>query len=604
MLANNESIKSQISGDDFINIIKNDNSMNIPGIFVEYAAIKFNNVLVEGGIQFDKNFKIGKTLIIDSCVFENEFIFNDNDIEKNILIKDCIFKSGLNFEGIYEVKNIKSVISIYDSQFYAPLNIMSYRFEKLLQIKRCRIDDFDITRSDLFKLIIEESTFINGFSIDYNVIKDSKIQYNKFYKHLGITGNHFNIFKLLDNTISGNAVLKRNTVIEESEISEDIIDGNLDLIDNTFEGKVYLHALNVRNKIDLSSNTARSDLDVYKVSSESIHILSGTFDKGIFIHETNILKDLLIAGGNIRETLNVYSGVINRIFISVVSSSETIIIEERVVLSYFEITSVLPKDSFIYFNTNCNYIKFNHFKNFGSIFFTNVSSEINNDNSSKRYGDVPTLSIINSDLGKIVFINCDLSVYELDFFSSKITDIFVAGTTMPEYIKGNDTRQKKLGYSQIKKVYENRGDKVESNRFFAKEMDSYFKSLHWFYNFWEWFNLWLSKISTVYGQSWQRGLASTLVVSIILFSSYCVCLGIYPYFIIEGIPISFGKVSSFYLEFINPIHKADYIAEQLLGQGVEVNSSARWVEGISRIFIAYFLYQFIQAFRKHGKSSS
>jgi hypothetical protein len=28
---------------------------------------------------------------------------------------------------------------------------------------------------------------------------------------------------------------------------------------------------------------------------------------------------------------------------------------------------------------------------------------------------------------------------------------------------------------------------------------------------------------------------------------------------------------------------------------------SRFVEGLSRIFIAYFIYQLIQAFRKHGK---
>ena len=80
----------------------------------------------------------------------------------------------------------------------------------------------------------------------------------------------------------------------------------------------------------------------------------------------------------------------------------------------------------------------------------------------------------------------------------------------------------------------------------------------------------------------------------------------------------FGEVWSYFLEFVNPIHKADYVAEELLRKQslnkklikiddkttLNINGWARTIEGVSRIFIAYFVYQLIQAFRKHGRSSS
>lgn len=65
--------------------------------------------------------------------------------------------------------------------------------------------------------------------------------------------------------------------------------------------------------------------------------------------------------------------------------------------------------------------------------------------------------------------------------------------------------------------------------------------------------------------------------------------------------IGLGHFIANYLEFINPIHKPDFIAEEIIGKGVKANGWARTIENISRIFIAYFIYQFIQAFRKHGK---
>lgn len=126
-------------------------------------------------------------------------------------------------------------------------------------------------------------------------------------------------------------------------------------------------------------------------------------------------------------------------------------------------------------------------------------------------------------------------------------------------------------------------------------MNAYAETLTWKRDFWEKADLWLNRISTNHGQSWQRGLGMTLTVSAAFFGVYLLSLRIWP-----GTSfIYFLKVWSYSLEFINPIHDAGFVAEEL--SGVSETSLSRIIEGLSRIFIAYFIYQLIQAFRKHGK---
>ncbi|WP_020594593.1 hypothetical protein [Spirosoma panaciterrae] len=231
----------------------------------------------------------------------------------------------------------------------------------------------------------------------------------------------------------------------------------------------------------------------------------------------------------------------------------------------------------------------------------------------------PKLSIMYSNAGKIDLIGCDLTSFKFEFAYSKITELFLAGTNMPASIqldkvsKSELYEQQRLGYSQIKKIYESRGDTVESGNYYAKEMDAHFRSLNYLENFWEKINLWLSKISSFYGQSWKRGIISLFTISIILFILYCRALG-YRLSLPanESSLQNFFDLRSFLPEFMNPIHKAEYIPEQLytlyykkkIPADYIIPRSARILDILSRIIIGYFLYQFIQAFRRYGKKGS
>ena len=235
-------------------------------------------------------------------------------------------------------------------------------------------------------------------------------------------------------------------------------------------------------------------------------------------------------------------------------------------------------------------LNFNNIINYGQIAFNKINL-------------VTRLGFQYSDLGKTTFINCFLNESSLSFESSKITEMFLAGTDMPVKVVDTTYQEMRSAYGQIKKIYENRGDAISSGIFFAKEINSYYEILSFKKDGWEKFNLTLNKYSTDHGQSWKRGLVSLLSASIISYVIYCLSIGL-KLDLRSGTQgwHLFIKASSYFFEYLNPVHKTDFVLNEL---GVKLDSDlisiARIWEGISRVIIGYLLYQFVQAFRKYGK---
>jgi len=238
-------------------------------------------------------------------------------------------------------------------------------------------------------------------------------------------------------------------------------------------------------------------------------------------------------------------------------------------------------------------IKFENFTNIGNITLTNIELE-------------KSISFENSDLGKITFINCDFSKQTLYFDSSKITEISLAGVQLPEsfniYSVASDKLfQKRLVLGQLKKVYQNMGDNVSSNKYQAQELEIYRSTLNCS---WEKFNLSLNKFSNNYGQKWESALALIIFSSGFFYILYCRTLGFYIDFSLEGFNI-FLRNTGYFLEFINPIRKSEFLPKVLMNvtEDYNVSTVAIFIDSCSKLFNAYLIYQFIAAFRKHGKKS-
>jgi hypothetical protein len=217
------------------------------------------------------------------------------------------------------------------------------------------------------------------------------------------------------------------------------------------------------------------------------------------------------------------------------------------------------------------------------------------------------INLYSSDLGKLNFIDSDFSNFRLNYYSTKLNEIFLAGSSLPRKVyamgpgSGDARLQVKIANMQLKKLHEQHGDLIAANEYFANEMNSYFAILSWKSHFWEKFPLMLNKISSNHGQSWIRGLTSTITVGGLFFIAFVITIGNQPAnpFNPEHRQV-FHQVSSFFLDFINPIHKLETFDE--IRHMASYSPASRFIDGFSRIFITYFTYQLVQAFRKHGKT--
>lgn len=248
--------------------------------------------------------------------------------------------------------------------------------------------------------------------------------------------------------------------------------------------------------------------------------------------------------------------------------------------------SYINKDAILCFlNVSIESLSFNGLVNYGQLGFSNLKLE-------------KEISVINSDLGKTSFINSNISGVKMNFEDSRITDTFFSKGSFPQRI-AEDEYQQRQAFAQLKKINETKGDYLEANHFYAKEMNAFYRTITWKKNFWEKLNLCFNKYSNDHGQSWQLALGGVLVVTVFFYLLYLLGLGIMPGSIGEAAGWAyFMKCVSYLPEFLNPVHRTDEIAK---GLGLDATSSARLIEGISRIFIAFTIYQLIQAFRKHGK---
>ncbi len=567
------------------------------------AEINFPNEFGELKVTNDL-----KTITLRNVDIKEKFILNSGlELKNSIVFENCVFHEGVEMNNLTSDHEIIYQNCIFVTSF----DLRSGKYKGKFTLS-----------SNIFRGFLT----IMGGEYDNELLIDN----NEFLSHFFASEAVFNSILYIEN----------NKFDDDIVISSGCLNHSLSFVKNSFKSSLYITGGIYKGYLRLVDNEILLDAAISGGSFEDViirggyfkndfAISGGDFHRDFSIYDVSFEKDFRISGGRFMEEFYFVSGFANNISFFKTSSASNYFIASSVIVNSIVFSGIMVKDSIVHVNSSCYSLSFIDFKNLGIIYFNNIEcrdtflmpslEEIDSYENLEVYNE---LEIHGSDMGKVIFINCDLSNFQMEFVSSKIIEVFLSGTKMPNEIRTPDVSQQQFGYSQIKKIYENRGDKVEANRYFAREMEAYRSTLDENKNNerWEKINLWLNKISTNYGQSWERGVLSTLVASGLLFFIYCLSLEVYPSIIYPYLHIpsadewsKFSKVISYLPEFINPLRKADYLAEQLLKiKGIRdpekieenITSLSRWVEGLSRIAIAYFIYQLIQAFRKHGKSGS
>lgn len=459
-----------------------------------------------------------------------------------------------------------------------------------------------IGRIILKDVVIEKRIFIE--SGEYNFEFDNP----EIKEWFNIQGGTFGFFKIVNPKVSGALSITGGLFKNVLEINGGIFENNF-----TIDGGEFQHGLRVtgglfKKYFQLTGGHFKRWVDLKGMTVDSwLYVHRTDFEYGIQVHSCKIavlniwhcpgLKNVYLMGSILLGRMGIKSDQSLK-----VSCLDTMI--DLVDLS----DTTFQKDVNLYLH-HCAVHSINMwgFYNFGYLSLTNLMSlEKQNFND---YQNKPRISIRNSNLGRADFIACDLSGFEIDFEDSRLNDIGVLGGKFNHELTFHDnvddqtrSRQKRLFNGQLKKVFENRGDFIASSDAHTADLNAYLDSLSWNKNLFssqnfEIVNLFFNKVSTNHGKSWRRGLLSLLVTGVLSYSIYLFALG-FRFSCNKDSFKMFVTLGSYFFEFLSPIHKVDFLTQPM---GLNSTNGSRIADSLSRVLIAYFVYQLIQAFRKHGK---
>jgi hypothetical protein len=217
------------------------------------------------------------------------------------------------------------------------------------------------------------------------------------------------------------------------------------------------------------------------------------------------------------------------------------------------------------------------------------------------------LSLIASDLGKTDFLNCKFRQAHFEFQNSKLTEIFIAGTTIfPNKVLNNgvyDSRQSRLAYGELHTACQKQGDTTGQLMYQSKEIAAHYDCLAWkSKDFFSKFTLLLNMISNDFGRNWVLGIGFTLGIGYIFFTALLASTKEYEYgWHWGGFP---SDLIPAFLKFINPLRFFDTDSLFDIGGSKKVGRlppGSYIIDSLGRVLLAYGIYQTIQAFRRFGR---
>jgi hypothetical protein len=251
------------------------------------------------------------------------------------------------------------------------------------------------------------------------------------------------------------------------------------------------------------------------------------------------------------------------------------------------------------------------------------------------YGNLPIFRLSHCSLGKTEITASNLAGFRLEYYNSRLLECFIIGTSIPQkgikiyspFVPGMTVigkekyRQKLSLFTQLKKVFENQGDVIGTSVYHSIAMQSQEKLLSW--RFWnqkdslrnkvhylfEKLGFFLNRASNNHGESWPRALAFTVILSIVFYFGSMWALK-YDFdctllFNRKGYSFltDFGLIKTYgerFFGFLNPTHGFDYMSKDT---GLQPDFGHSCWDFFGRIFIGYGFFQFIAAFRRHGKKA-
>lgn len=380
--------------------------------------------------------------------------------------------------------------------------------------------------------------------------------------------------------------------------------------------------------------TFREDI-IFKNSTfeRSYSFIDCTFEKVIVFNGGKYEKNIRFFGGNINGNLIINDGKFSNLYIGANCNSIevhkgkfqefNILGASPYVKNWFAIEKLVFNFKYIEGIINIREVHLEKLKLAGTfhkdaellikdINFSEIVIEDLYNNGKIRFFDLITVPkpdettwfwILRSNLGKAEFFNVNLSrVKNIIINSTIFLDCTFINVVWPDNLNISDQvsgelnlLDKKEMYRQLKYSYWKQGDAVLENKFHGLEMDAYLDYLNVSEQIFTWKHfevkivLWLSKLTSDFGQSFIRPLLTVLILGTVSLA----------------ILVKMGKVPGLYwscnsnisdilgtfpdvIKLINPLHKNE----------PELTGCAYVIDVIMRVISSYCLYNIIRATRR------
>lgn len=429
-------------------------------------VLSFEKCHFKNGFEIPKESEINaetKELIFEQCHLETINIFGSNH---SLIIK---------INSVSKLSSIQLNGSIKSLEISDPLkqNITIDKFE--ISSKQINDAPANIAIKDISIKYIKSKNY-NGFHL--NLVR-TKCEYvevtNTRNCNLSIT-NKCNIGHFRVSELDGDIALSNSTI---AEIFIDGSDGTVSLETLWIDG-IVANLLEIRNGVNAKeiSFAGGNNIDLIAIGLANVEE---------FVIQESVINKILIPIEVFKFQIFKITGLsdmplhINSlVFLNGIFNKGYKADKPAIILEDFTITSI----SFFSFNNYSNFFVSEILYNKAADGFLNqpLSDDYRYELQSNKIFIPNSLEIsdifqvISSDLGKINFIGCDFSGMNMTIKASKITEIFLSGTEMPNNLMGLPHDQQ-IGYAQLKKVFENRGDSVKSLDYLSLELNAHYEEL-------------------------------------------------------------------------------------------------------------------------------
>ena len=468
------------------------------------------------------------------------FDFSNCFFDNKISFEECIFKGGLSFEK-----------SIFNSD---------------ISFKKCIFKGKTDFRNISFK---GKSEFLNCTfdSSENNTIKKINFSGRTFEQEANFSGSIFNLKVDFSRTIFGIKKENNNSYESSSEVKF--------LIENAkFQKEVDFSKAIFYDAIYFSGTEFCTDIEDY--AKESINFENAQFKRKVRFHHCKFRNTVRFENTSFNKLVDFYCAHFYK-------------------PQQFHFTDFL--DRAIFSNTEFDEeVQFLHCRvdSNSYIRFESATFKKSLDISRSNFND------------KANFWNIELEERDA-FTSSKYQDDFEVhkNEINSEKTVSSIYKQLRETYRIIKSNFYSQNNKIEGLKFYKREMSVYereirslswdkIRSLSWDKIrslSWDKILLFANKISSNFGTSWSRGLLFTVIAGIIT---------LLPISCNLKFSLTLEGVGNFLKGLVDILNLTDWNEMTILGE--KLTNWQYIFLFMGRIFVAYGVYQTIQAFRKFGKS--